>query len=42
MGIFRDPKCGRCNRIVAACICTRSPAKALKREQPRPIRPKKR
>lgn len=35
MGLFPDPKCTRCNRIRAACICARSPQKAIKRQPPR-------
>lgn len=38
MGIFRDPKCGSCGRIVAACICrrqTKVTTKGLKPAKPR-------
>lgn len=37
-----DPKCTRCARTYAACICSRSPAKAITQRQPRQKDPRKR
>jgi hypothetical protein len=41
MGILRDPKCGACGRIVAACICRRQTKVTAKGVQPvKPRRPR--